>query len=103
VDRNKRVLERSLDLGALVMALVIGIAVLRRLGAGYGLYTLLSVLIPTWSSIGSMIRFAVVLFPVFMVLGDWGRRPNVDPRSLVRLPRLAGSHSGDLRELGVPG
>jgi len=91
-----------LDLGALVMALVIGIAVLRRLGAGYGLYTLLSVLIPTWSSIGSMIRFAVVLFPVFMVLGDWVGGDG-GPRSLVRLPRLAGSHSGDLRELGVPG
>jgi hypothetical protein len=67
-----------LDLVAFMMALVIGVAVFRRLGAGYGLYTILSVVIPAWSSIGSMIRFAVVLFPMFMVLGDWGRRPMVD-------------------------
>jgi hypothetical protein len=67
-----------LDLAALALVLGVSVAVYRRLGAGYALYTLSSVLIPLWSSTISMLRFVAVLFPVFMMLGHWGRWPLVD-------------------------
>jgi hypothetical protein len=67
-----------LDLAAVIMGLTIGVAVFARLGAGYGLFTLLGVLIPLWSATDSMLRYVVVLFPLFMMLGHWGRRRIVD-------------------------
>lgn len=67
-----------LDLAALAMGLGIGIAVFRRLGASYGLFTILGVVIPSWSYTDSMIRYVAVLFPVFMMLGHWGRKPLLD-------------------------
>jgi hypothetical protein len=67
-----------LDLAALGLGLGVGIAVFRRLGAGYGLFTILGVLIPVWSSTDSLLRYVVVLFPLFMMLGHWGRRPMLD-------------------------
>jgi Gpi18-like mannosyltransferase len=45
----------------------------RRLGAGYALYALLSVLLPMFSRTESMIRYILVVFPVFMMAGRWGR------------------------------
>ncbi len=56
-------------LGVLGMCIPIG----RRWGAGYTLYVGLSVLIPIFSRTESMIRYILVLFPVFMLLGRWGR------------------------------
>jgi hypothetical protein len=50
----------------------------RRLGASFALHTLLGVLIPAASGTGSLIRYMVVLFPMFMMFGLWGKREWVD-------------------------
>jgi hypothetical protein len=73
--------QSPLDLAALAIGLGVGVSVVRTLGPGYGLFTVLGVLIPAWSYTDSMLRYVVVLFPVFMMLGRWGRRPLLD-RSL---------------------
>ncbi|TAM62143.1 hypothetical protein EPN52_01040 [bacterium] len=52
---------------------------LRTLRTSYWVYMLLSIAIPlSTSSLMSMPRFALVLFPIFMVLAIWGRRPAVN-------------------------
>jgi hypothetical protein len=65
-------------------ALALAVWVWRRLGATYGLYSALAVLVPLSSGLGSLVRFIVVIFPLFMVLGSWGRRPWLD-RALIAL------------------
>jgi Gpi18-like mannosyltransferase len=50
----------------------------RVMGAGYALFVALSVLIPMFSRTESMIRYILVLFPVFMLLGCWGRNVWLD-------------------------
>jgi hypothetical protein len=71
-------LSRGLNLTILGAILGISIAVWRRLGAGYALYTLLAVLIPATSGSQSILRYALVCFPVFMVLGIWGKHALFD-------------------------
>ena len=76
--------ERELlDLGVAVALIVLGVVAWRRIGAAYGLYTLVSVAlplsfvsdkVPLWS----MQRFAVVVFPAFMALAT------LDPRQTRR-------------------
>lgn len=71
--------ERELvDLAVAVALIVLGIVAWRRIGAAYGLYTLLSVALPlTFVSdkvpLWSMQRFAVVVFPAFMALATLAR------------------------------
>ncbi len=71
--------ERELlDLGVAIALIVLGIVAWRRLGAAYGIYTLVSVAIPlTFVSdkipLWSMQRFAVVVFPAFMALATLTR------------------------------
>ncbi|TAM85516.1 hypothetical protein EPN42_15060 [bacterium] len=51
----------------------------RTLRTSYWAYMLLSVIVPlSTSSLMSMPRFALVLFPIFIVLAIWGRRPAVN-------------------------
>jgi len=50
----------------------------RRLGAEYGLFCLLSLLLPSFSATQSMMRYVIVLFPLFMVLGRWGKTTGFD-------------------------
>lgn len=53
--------------------------VARRLGLSYGLYTLSVVLLAaSTGSTMSMSRFVVTIFPLFMLLGAWGRLHWVD-------------------------
>ncbi|HVA28500.1 MAG TPA: hypothetical protein VNF68_09990, partial [Candidatus Baltobacteraceae bacterium] len=62
-------------------ALMIGVLVAgwRRLRPSYIAYMALSVLIPmSTSSLMSMPRFALVLFPMFAILARWGDRPWVN-------------------------
>lgn len=61
------------NLGAFFAVLFISIAIYRRLGAGYAIYSLLSVLIPSSSGSMSLTRYVLVIFPVFMMLGYWGK------------------------------
>ena len=71
--------ERELlDLGVAVALIVLGMVAWRRIGAAYGVYTLVSVAIPlSFVSdkvpLWSMQRFAVVVFPAFMALATLTR------------------------------
>jgi Gpi18-like mannosyltransferase len=67
-----------LNLMAIFTTLLMIIPIWRRLGEGYGLFALLSILIPLSSSSMSMTRFMLVIFPIFMIWGRWGRHPIVD-------------------------
>jgi hypothetical protein len=68
----------ALDLLSAFAVLVIALMVWRRLGASYGLYSLLSVLLPISSQMLSMSRFVLVVYPLFMMLGCWGRNKLLD-------------------------
>ena len=62
-------------------ALMIGVLIAgwKRLKASYIAYMALSVLLPmSTSSLMSMPRFALVLFPMFVILALWGSRPSVN-------------------------
>jgi hypothetical protein len=79
-----------LNILAFLAVLGLCIPIGRRLGAGYSLYTLLSVLLPMFSRTESMIRYILVVFPVFMLAGRWGRQVWVDRIwRIVCLPFLA--------------
>jgi Gpi18-like mannosyltransferase len=79
-----------LNILAFVAVIGLCIPIGRRLGAGYALYTFLSVLLPMFSRTESMIRYILVLFPVFMVAGRWGRQSWVDRMwRIICLPFLA--------------
>jgi len=61
------------------MMIVLLIAAFRRLSPTYWSYMALSILVPmSTSSLMSMPRFALVLFPMFVVMGLWGSRPSVN-------------------------
>ena len=60
----------------MVVILCTGFQAMRR---SFAAYTALSILVPmSTSSLMSMPRFALVLFPLFIVLAVWGRRPTVN-------------------------
>jgi hypothetical protein len=60
----------------MIATLVIGF---RRLRASYIAYMALSILVPiSTSSLMSMPRFALVLFPMFALFGLWGAKPTVN-------------------------
>ena len=60
----------------------------RRLGEGYALYILILLLVPLASSTGSVPRYLLPLFPIFMVLGGWGRRAVIDHALLAAFAML---------------
>ncbi len=71
-------IESLFNVPLVVAAVVIAVIVWWRLGASYGLFTLASILIPISSSLTSFARYASVLFPLFMILALWGKRPLVN-------------------------
>jgi hypothetical protein len=79
-----------LDLLALVFGVVGSLVAARRLGLGYALFGLLSLLIPFSSGTGSLSRYVLMVFPAFMVLAEAAERPWLD--SLIRFifPLLLG-------------
>ncbi len=79
-----------IDLGAYFTVLGVAIAIWRRLGGSYALYCLISVVIPSMSGTGSLSRYALVVFPVFMMLGYWGRRQWLDRALVVMFSVLLG-------------
>jgi len=60
----------------------------RRLGEGYALYVLIFLLVPLASSTGSVPRYLLPLFPIFIVLGWWGRRAAFDHTVLATFAML---------------
>ncbi len=71
-----------LDLSAYFAVLGIAVAAWRKLGTSYALYCVISIVIPSMSGTASLSRYTLVIFPVFMMLGYWGRRQWMD-RTLV--------------------
>jgi hypothetical protein len=70
-----------LDLAVAIALVVLGVVAWRRIGAAYGVYTLVSVALPLSfvsdkTPLWSMQRFAIVVFPAFMALATLvrGRR-----------------------------
>jgi hypothetical protein len=67
-----------IDFGAFFLTLAACVTIWRRIGWGYALYCAVTVLALLNSRSISMVRYVVVLFPVFWALGVWGRRRMVD-------------------------
>ena len=76
--------------GAYLAALLLSVAVWRRLGAPYAVFVVLSILLPSASGTGSIARYVVVLFPIFMLLGAWGRRAWLDRGLTISFALLLG-------------
>ena len=79
-----------IDLVVLCSALIIAIPTWRRLGEHYALLILIGMLVPAASSIMSLSRYVLVLFPIFMMLAWWGRRPLLDRSILIGFATLLG-------------
>jgi len=78
------------------MALAFAMWWYRRLPAAYVAYTWATLIVVlmtpslNWYALGSNMRFMLVVFPLFMLLGLWGKRQWVDRLTLVcSLPLLA--------------
>ena len=64
---------------AVILALAGGVTLVRRRQYPLAVYALLSLLVALSSALlQSQARYAMVVFPVYMVLATWGRRPKVD-------------------------
>ncbi|HEY0798875.1 MAG TPA: mannosyltransferase family protein [Candidatus Baltobacteraceae bacterium] len=73
------VATQSLELAFTILMVVILFASFKRLRLSYWSYMALSILVPmSTSSLMSMPRFALVLFPMFVMLGLWGGRPAIN-------------------------
>jgi hypothetical protein len=81
---------RLLNLATLATFTGASVIVWRKLGAGYAIYTLLAILIPSTSASQSLIRYAIVCFPIFMVAGWYGRHANIDRIWLILSGMLLG-------------
>ncbi len=67
-----------LNVGALLMVFISFIPIWRRLGKSYALYSLLYILQPALTHDHALIRYVVVVFPVFMWFGLWIRDRRFD-------------------------
>jgi len=83
-------IARLLNLTTMVAFSGASVIVWRKLGAGYAIYALLAILIPTTSASQSLIRYAIVCFPVFMIAGQYGRHANLDRIWLILSGMLLG-------------
>lgn len=79
-----------LDLGVLAGVLILIPSIWHRLGAGWALYSLLAMLIPTASGTGSLARYALVIFPALLVLARKGNDERLDRLILIVSPVLLG-------------
>jgi hypothetical protein len=68
-----------IELSFTALMLAVLVASFGRLRWSYWVYMLLSIVVPmSTSSLMSMPRFALVLFPMFMMLAIWGSRPAIN-------------------------
>ena len=71
--------NQTLELVFTALMIFVLIAGWRKLKPSYIAYMALSILVPmSTSSLMSMPRFALVLFPMFAILAQWGKRPSVN-------------------------
>lgn len=76
---SQTVANQTLELVFTALMIAVLIAGFRRLRPAYVAYMALSILVPLCtSSLMSMPRFALVLFPMFAILALWGARPSVN-------------------------
>ncbi len=76
---GQNVAHSSLELAFTALMIAVLIGGWNRLRPSYVAYLGLSILIPMCtSSLMSMPRFALVLFPMFAILARWGERPSVN-------------------------
>jgi len=71
---------RLLNFLAALLALVCGVCLVLKREWAFALYTLISILVPLsyQTSLQSVARYVLVIFPVFSVLAVWGRAPRFD-------------------------
>lgn len=70
---------RTLNFLAAIAALACGFALLKRREWALALYTFISVLVPLSTlTLEAMTRYVMVVFPVFIMLAVWGRKPLID-------------------------
>lgn len=79
-----------LDVSAFALAMALVPVIWRRLGTSYALLIILGMVIPSMSATQSLSRYIVVLFPVFLILGSWGRFPLIDRFLTVTFTLLLG-------------
>jgi hypothetical protein len=89
-ELNRSNLSRLLNLSAFLGVLAMVPFIWRRLGEGYALYVLVLLLVPASSALQSMIRYVLPMYPVFILLGWWGRFPVVDRTVLSTFAVLLG-------------
>jgi Gpi18-like mannosyltransferase len=71
--------DELIEIAFTVLMVVVTIAGAFRLRASYTAYSALSIIVPmSTASLMSMPRFALVLFPMFLVLAIWGSRSSVN-------------------------
>ena len=79
-----------LNVGAFFLALALVPFIWHKLGEGYAIYVLLLLLVPMTSSTQSVIRYVLPIFPIYILLGWWGRRSAVDHTLLTSFALLLG-------------
>jgi len=76
---QQTVAYQSIELVFTAFMLVMLVLGFKALRPSYWIYMLLSTVVPlSTSSLMSMPRFALVLFPIFMLLAIWGKRPAIN-------------------------
>jgi Gpi18-like mannosyltransferase len=80
---------RLLNFCAAISALLCGVVWLHKRNWAFGLYALISVIVPLsyQAALQSIARYLLVIFPVFIILGIWGRSPRFD--QLIRVVFVA--------------
>jgi len=85
-----------LDMAFSILFIMLALATWRRLPPVYSLYTIAMLLLVmsesqhNWYALGSNMRFMLVVFPIFMLLGQWGERRSVEQVILLAsVPLLA--------------
>ncbi len=79
-----------LDVSTFFAVLALSVVIWFRLGEAYAIFCVVSMLIPVSSGTGSMIRYALILFPVFMILGWWGKFDTLDRAIMISFSVLLG-------------
>lgn len=79
-----------LDLVSFVSGLVLSIFVFFKLGPAYGLFCVLTLLMPGVTYIQSMTRYMATAFPIFILLSIWGKNLSFDRSLLICFSLLQG-------------
>jgi hypothetical protein len=83
--------REAFEAGAALLALIISPFVWRKFGISFAVYTILAVLVPAGTgSTRSLLRYVNVLFPLFMMLGFWGRNATFDKLTTIGFTILLG-------------